>query len=107
MPAYGILEAAQYLRLPPSTLRDWVKGRSYPTEKGRRFSAPLISLLVVPRGTCGRVALEGPGHAPKALAQKCLLNFLSAFMVREVMFGDVSESLSKVTFFHDGFPFEL
>src|SRR5262249_35581636 len=44
MPAYGILEAAHYLRLPPSTLRDWVRGRSYPTEKGRRLSAPLISL---------------------------------------------------------------
>ena len=44
MPAYGILEAAHYLRLPSSTLRDWVKGRSYPTEKGQRFSAPLIPL---------------------------------------------------------------
>ncbi len=44
MPAYGILEAAHYLRLPPSTLQDWVKGRSYPTEKGPRFSAPLIPL---------------------------------------------------------------
>src|SRR5262245_3491401 len=44
MPAYGILEAAHYLRLPPSTLRDWIKGRSYPTEKGQRFSAPLIPL---------------------------------------------------------------
>ncbi len=44
MPAYSILEAAHYLRLPPSTLRDWVKGRSYPTGMGRRFSAPLMPL---------------------------------------------------------------
>src|SRR5215472_8712388 len=44
MSAYSILEAAHYLRLPPSTLRDWVKGRSYPTEKGQRFSAPLTPL---------------------------------------------------------------
>src|SRR5262245_48080152 len=44
MPAYSIIEAAHYLRLPPSTLRDWVKGRPYPTAMERRFSAPLLSL---------------------------------------------------------------
>jgi uncharacterized protein (DUF433 family) len=47
MPAYSILEAAHYLLLPPSTLRDWVKGWSYPTTKGRHASAPLF--IVPPR----------------------------------------------------------
>jgi uncharacterized protein (DUF433 family) len=44
MPAYAIAEAAHYLLLPPSTLRDWVKGRSYPTQTGTRDSTPLIAL---------------------------------------------------------------
>jgi len=44
MPAYGITEAAHYLRLPPSTLRSWVRGRHYPTEAGQRYSDPLIRL---------------------------------------------------------------
>jgi uncharacterized protein (DUF433 family) len=44
MPAYSISEAAHYLQIPRSTLRDWVKGRTYPTGVGLRFSLPLISL---------------------------------------------------------------
>jgi uncharacterized protein (DUF433 family) len=44
MPAYGIAEAAHYLQLPASTLRAWIRGRSYPTDKGQRWSAPLIPL---------------------------------------------------------------
>lgn len=44
MPAYSIPEAAHYLHIPRSTLRDWVKGRTYPTEPGPRFSPPLIPL---------------------------------------------------------------
>jgi uncharacterized protein (DUF433 family) len=44
LPAYGITEAAHYLRMPRATLRSWVAGRYYPTEAGRRFFAPVIGL---------------------------------------------------------------
>jgi uncharacterized protein (DUF433 family) len=44
MPAYGVAEAAHYLRIPLATLRSWVRGRYYPTESGRRFFKPLIEL---------------------------------------------------------------
>ena len=44
MPAYGISEAAHYLGIPKATLRSWVMGRHYPTEKGRRFFNPIIEL---------------------------------------------------------------
>lgn len=39
---YGITEAANYLNIPLATLRSWVQGRPYPTEKGEGFFQPLI-----------------------------------------------------------------
>ena len=44
MPAYGLAEAAHYLRIPLATLRSWVRGRQYPIENGTRFFNPLIEL---------------------------------------------------------------
>ncbi len=44
LPAYGLTEAAHYLRIPIATLRSWVCGRFYPTESGRRFFKPLLEL---------------------------------------------------------------
>jgi uncharacterized protein (DUF433 family) len=44
LPAYAIAEASHYLRIPCATLRSWVCGRYYPTERGRRFFKPLIEL---------------------------------------------------------------
>jgi len=44
MPAYSIPEAAHYLQMPSSTLRGWVKGWTYRTEAGERFSSPLLVL---------------------------------------------------------------
>lgn len=44
LPAYGLAEAAHYLRIPIATLRSWVCGRYYPTENGRRFFKPLLEL---------------------------------------------------------------
>jgi uncharacterized protein (DUF433 family) len=44
VPAYGIAQAAHYLGLSETTLRQWVVGRSYPTKGGRDFSVPLIKL---------------------------------------------------------------
>lgn len=45
MPAYSLAEAAHYLRLPPSTLRAWVRGQRYRLRDGReRFFRPLIQL---------------------------------------------------------------
>ncbi len=48
MPAYSIPEAAHYLQMPPSTLRWWVKGWTYRTEAGERFSPPLLALPTLP-----------------------------------------------------------
>jgi hypothetical protein len=41
-PAYGLAEAARYLKLPVATLRSWVVGRSYPTTGGGGRFHPLI-----------------------------------------------------------------
>jgi len=43
LPAYGISETAHYLRIPRATLRSWVLGRYYPTERGRTFFKPIIT----------------------------------------------------------------
>lgn len=48
-PAYGISEAAHYLRLPQATLRSWVMGRDYPVSEGRRRFSPVID-IADPRG---------------------------------------------------------
>lgn len=44
LPAYGLAEAAHYLRIPIATLRSWVRGRYYPTGRGRKFFKPLLEL---------------------------------------------------------------
>lgn len=41
-PAYGLAEAARYLKLAPATLRSWAVGRPYPTTKGTGHFRPLI-----------------------------------------------------------------
>lgn len=41
-PAYGIPEAAHYLRIPVATLRSWVVGRYYPAGGKRKFFRPII-----------------------------------------------------------------
>ncbi len=41
-PAYGLAEAARYLKLPVATLRAWTFGRQYPTAQGEGRFRPLI-----------------------------------------------------------------
>ncbi len=41
-PAYALLEAARYVRLPAATLRSWVLGRPYPRASGVARFHPLI-----------------------------------------------------------------
>ena len=41
-PAYGVAEAAHYLKLPTATLRSWVVGRAYPKGKTIGRFQPLI-----------------------------------------------------------------
>lgn len=43
LPAYSVAEAARYLDIAPSTLRQWVGGRSYQTSTGPRSAAGLIT----------------------------------------------------------------
>jgi uncharacterized protein (DUF433 family) len=40
--AYGLAEAARYVKLPAATLRSWVAGREYPRAKGVGHFPPLI-----------------------------------------------------------------
>lgn len=40
--AYGIAEAARYVRLPAATLRSWLVGREYPKADGKGKFHPLI-----------------------------------------------------------------
>ena len=42
IPTYGITEASQYLRIPRTTIRDWVMGRSLQREVGPQRSKPII-----------------------------------------------------------------
>src|SRR5438552_815259 len=44
VPTYSIAEAAHYLGIPLGTLSSWVKGRYYPTGRGKKLFAPIISL---------------------------------------------------------------
>lgn len=43
-PAYGIPEAAGYLRLPVSTLRAWTLGQRYRVREEPKFFSPLIAI---------------------------------------------------------------
>lgn len=43
-PTYTIAEAARHIKIAPSTLRSWVKGRNYPKDGGKGSFAPLLSL---------------------------------------------------------------
>jgi uncharacterized protein (DUF433 family) len=43
-PTYGITEAAHYLRVPASTIRWWVTGRSYHVGTSHQTSKPIIDL---------------------------------------------------------------
>lgn len=44
MPAYGIAEAAGYLRLPLSTLRAWMLGQRYQAGDAQKFFKPVIEI---------------------------------------------------------------
>ena len=44
VPAYSISLAAHYLRIPTSTLRDWVQGGFYRVASGKKRFAPAIKL---------------------------------------------------------------
>ena len=44
LPAYSVVEAAHYLRLPTATLRGWAIGRPYPRSDGLQYSEPVLSL---------------------------------------------------------------
>lgn len=43
---YNVTEAARYLRIPPATLRSWVKGQRYKTSHGEERFHPVIRLAV-------------------------------------------------------------
>ncbi|NGZ03085.1 MAG: hypothetical protein CV090_08550 [Nitrospira sp. WS238] len=44
IPSYSMMEAAHYLRIPRTTVRDWVSGRHYRSTAGVCFSRPIIHI---------------------------------------------------------------
>lgn len=44
LPLYSVYEAARYLKIPRSTLRSWVAGRTYEVKEGEAYFDPLITL---------------------------------------------------------------
>jgi len=42
LPAYALSTASSYVQVPKSTLRSWIEGRTYDTERGTRRTKPLI-----------------------------------------------------------------
>lgn len=44
IPTYGIWESAHLLKIPPDTLRSWIRGRNYPTQQGTKRFQPLIAV---------------------------------------------------------------
>jgi uncharacterized protein (DUF433 family) len=44
IPTYSFSEASHLLKIPLVTLRSWVRGRSFPTTRGKRRFQPLIAL---------------------------------------------------------------
>lgn len=44
IPTYGIAESAHWLQIPQPTLRSWIRGRHYPTSRGRALFEPVILL---------------------------------------------------------------
>ena len=54
--AYGIAEAARYLKIPRTTLGSWVAGRRYPQRKPRVFSP----LIITPENNDARRAFGRP-----------------------------------------------
>ncbi|HEU4685266.1 MAG TPA: DUF433 domain-containing protein [Nitrospira sp.] len=44
VPSYSVMEAAHYLRIPRTTIRDWVSGRHYRSAAGVRFTKPIIQV---------------------------------------------------------------
>lgn len=43
-PIYALTDAARYLKIAPATLRSWVRGRTYPRQRGVGVFEPLIVL---------------------------------------------------------------
>jgi len=42
IPIYSVFEAAHYLRIPENTIRSWISGRDYHTNRGRRHAPPVV-----------------------------------------------------------------
>lgn len=49
-PIFTLTEAASYLRIPATTLRQWIVGRPYPTSEGERYFEPLIKAADLENG---------------------------------------------------------
>ena len=52
-PLFTAMEVAQYVRIPPTTLRNWVRGYDYPIKRGLRHSEPIVR------------SLDAPGRQPR------------------------------------------
>ena len=94
VPVYSVPQAAHYVGMPTTTLRSWVRGRSYPVREGEAWSDPLTVL---------------PGEARRL----CFYNLVEAHMLSAfrwqagVQMGRIRLALQnlRTRFANEQFPF--
>jgi uncharacterized protein (DUF433 family) len=69
LPSYSFHEAWHYLAIPRATLRSWIRGRSYSTERGEKFSPPVIELPPGARSDLSFINLV-EAHVLRAIRRK-------------------------------------
>jgi uncharacterized protein (DUF433 family) len=83
VPLYSLSEAAVYLGIRESTLRSWVRGRTYPSQTGPRFFSPLLDAADPIRG---KLSFANLGEA----------HILQATRDREIPIPRVREAIDYV-----------
>lgn len=103
VPAYSLGEAARLVGLPPSTLRSWIHGRTFPTRSGTSRSRAIIQ---IPKGPGGFLTFTNvvEAHVLAAMRRKYSLKLV---VVRDAVRYlsdelDVPHPLAGVSFKTDG-----
>jgi uncharacterized protein (DUF433 family) len=63
IPLFTAREAARYVRVPASTMRNWVRGYEYPIGRGAATSAPIVSSLPAERPSHATIPFIGLAEA--------------------------------------------
>jgi len=63
IPLFTAREAARYVRVPSSTMRNWVRGYEYPSKTGRARAEPIVTSLVPSRPSPATIPFIGLAEA--------------------------------------------